>query len=177
MNTKSFLLANARGRARMAACCFAALLLFAVAGPLPTRAGEWNGIEPLKSRRADVVRVLGRPVEDVPGQTATLKFKVMGGTVTVFFVNSKFVESRKLAPEVEGTVMQIVLQHERATETPESLGLVNNSKFERQDKDQVSGFVNLKDGIAYTFVNGKLTTTRYSAAAEDLARLIRKSNK
>ncbi|HEV2705040.1 MAG TPA: hypothetical protein VGV59_03900 [Pyrinomonadaceae bacterium] len=170
MNTKNFLHTIARS-------VFAALLLFAVAGASPTRAGEWNGIEPLKSRRADVERVLGRPIQDVPGQTGTLRFKVAGGTVTVFFVNSKFVESRKLAPEVEGTVMQIVLQHERATDTPESLGLVNNSKFERQDKGEVSGFVNLKDGIAYTFVQGKLTTTRYSATAEDLARLIRKSSK
>jgi hypothetical protein len=177
MNTKNSLLANARGSARFAAHAIAALLLFFVAGASPTRAGEWNGIEPLKSRRADVERILGRPIADVPGQTATLRFKVAGGTVTIFFVNSKFVESRKLAPEIEGTVMQIVLQHERATETPESLGLVNNSKFERQDKDQVSGFINLKDGIAYTFVQGKLTTTRYSAAAEDLARLIRKTDK
>lgn len=155
----------------IAAVACAVLLL---GGARPAAAATWKGIEPLKSRRADVERVLGLPIEDEPGQTPTLRFKVAGGTVVVFFVNSKFVASRKLAPEVEGTVMQIVLQHDRATDTPESLNLVKNSRFERQEKMNVAVFINQKDGLTYTFVEGKLRTTRFSAAAEQLARLQRK---
>ncbi len=155
------------------ATAFAALLLCG-GGARPVRAASWNHIEPLKSRRPDVERILGRPIEDVPGQTATLRFKVSGGVVTVFFVNSKFVTSRNLAPEIEGMVMQIVLQHERASDTPESLKLVNNSKFEPEVKKNVAVYTNQKDGIIYTFIDGKLKTTYFSATSEQLARLQRK---
>ena len=161
-----------RSRLCAVAITFAALLL--VCDSPPARAATWNGIEPLKSRRADVERVLGRPSEDVPGQTATLHFKVIGGTVTVSFFNSKFVTSRKLAPEIEGTVMQIVLQHDHASDTPESLKLVKNSRFERETKQNVAVFTNQKDGIVYTFIDGKLKNTYFSASAEQLARLQRK---
>ena len=151
-----------------------AVLVLVCSAARPAGAATWNGIEPLKSRRADVERVLGRPLEDVPGQTGTLRFKVVGGTVTVTFFDSKFVTSRKLAPEIEGTVMQIVLQHEHAPDTPESLKLVKNSRFEREARQNVAVFTNQKDGIVYTFIDGKLKTTYFSAAAEQLARLQRK---
>ncbi|MGH9902750.1 MAG: hypothetical protein ACRD68_13155, partial [Pyrinomonadaceae bacterium] len=132
-------------------------------------AANWNSLEPLKSRRADVERTLGRPVEDKSGGAGALTFKVAGGTVKVSFVTAKFVATKKLSPELEGTVLQIVLQHERAKDTPESLGLTNNSAFEREEKGPAVVFRNQRDGLAYTFVNGKLTTTWYSAAAEQLA--------
>lgn len=151
---------------------FVALLFGADA--LTAQAATWNNIEPLKSRRVDVERQLGLPVEDVPGRTATLRFKVAGGTVTIFFVNSKFVTSRKLDPEIEGTVMQIVLQHDNATDTPESLKLVNNSRFEPEVRKNVAVYTNQKDGIIYTFIDGKLKTTYYAATAEELAQLQRK---
>ncbi|HEY0078220.1 MAG TPA: hypothetical protein VGB73_06210 [Pyrinomonadaceae bacterium] len=134
------------------------------------RAEVWNSIEPLKSRRADVERVLGKPLEDKAGETGTLRFKVAGGTVQVSFVNARFVTTKKLSPELEGTVLQVVLQHERATDTPESLGLINNSNFQREEKQNVVQFRNLKDGIAYTFIEGKLKTTWYSPASEQLLR-------
>ena len=134
------------------------------------RAESWNSIEPLKSRRADVERVLGKPVEDKVGETGTLRFQVAGGTVQVSFVNARFVATKKLSPELEGTVLQIVLQHERATDTPESLGLAKNSDFQREEKQNVVQFRNLKDGIAYTFIEGKLKTTWYSPASEQLLR-------
>ncbi len=134
------------------------------------RAEGWNSIEPLKSRRADVERVLGKPLEDKAGETGTLRFKVAGGMVQVSFVNARFVATKKLSPELEGTVLQIVLQHERATDTPESLGLINNSNFQREEKQNVVQFRNLKDGIAYTFIEGKLKTTWYSPASEQLLR-------
>lgn len=131
---------------------------------------DWNGIEPLKSRRADVERVLGKPVVDQPGQDGTLHFKVMGGKVTVMFANARFVATKKLFPEIEGTVLQIVLQHENSSETPESMMLVGNKNFEREDTQGGTIFRNLKDGIAYTFFNGRLKTTRYSASATQLGR-------
>ena len=140
-------------------------------GLAPTAlAGSWNNLEPLKSRRADVERVLGKPLDDKAGETATLRFKVAGGTVQVSFVNARFVETKKLSPELEGTVLQIVLQHDRATDTPESLGLLKNSDFQREEKQGVTQFRNLKDGIAYTFIEGKLKTTWYSPASEQLMR-------
>ncbi|MBA3767412.1 MAG: hypothetical protein H0W99_10560, partial [Acidobacteria bacterium] len=94
-------------------------------------ASTWSGIEPLKSRRADVERVLGKPLKDQPGATGTMRFKVAGGIVTVVFVDARFVAAKKLASEIEGTVRQIVLQHESSSETPESLTIAGNSSFER----------------------------------------------
>ena len=132
-------------------------------------AGSWNNIEPLKSRRADVERVLGKAVEEPGGETGALRFKVAGGMVTISFVSAKFVATKKIIPELEGTVLQIVLQHDRASDTPASLGLVNNSNFQREDRDNVSHFRNQKDGISYTFINGTLKTTWHSPAAELLA--------
>lgn len=135
-----------------------------------SRAANWNSIEPLKSRRDDVERALGRPLEDKPGETGTLRFKVAGGTITVSFVNARFVANKKLAPELEGTVLQVVLQHEHASDTPESLGLVKNGDFEREERGNITHYRDQKHGIAYTFVEGKLKTTWYSPAAEQLAR-------
>ena len=49
-----------------------------------------------------------------PQEDGTLEFNVSGGRVTVFFVTPKFIASKKLPAHYEGTVLQIVLQHERA---------------------------------------------------------------
>lgn len=138
--------------------------------PPVANAAAWNGIEPLKSRRADVERVLGKPLEDVPGQTGTLRFKVAGGVVKVSFVTAKFIATKKLLPELEGTVLQVVLQHERPTDTPQSLGITSNSKFEVETKDSVAVYRNLKDGIVYTFVGGKLKTTYFTPSSAQWSR-------
>jgi hypothetical protein len=130
----------------------------------------WNGIEPLKSRRADVERILGKPLVDQPGEEGTLHFKVNGGTVTIAFVSARFVVSKKLDPHLEGTVLQIVLQHDNATDTPETLNITSNSKFERQDTQGGSIFRNQKEGIVYTFFNGILKTTRFTPTASELGR-------
>jgi hypothetical protein len=134
------------------------------------KAESWNGIEPLKSRRADVERILGQPIQDQPGQDGTLHFKVAGGTVTIAFVNAHFVATKKLSPELEGTVLQIVLQHEKSSDTPETMNITGNSRFERQDTQGGSIFRNQRDGIVYTFFNGKLKTTRYTPTATQLGR-------
>jgi hypothetical protein len=131
---------------------------------------SWNGIEPLKSRRADVERILGRPLVEQPGEDGTLHFKVNGGTVTIAFVSARFVATKKLDPRLEGTVLQVVLQHDSSTDTPESLTISSNSKFERQDTQGGSIFRNQKDGIVYTFVSGRLKTTRFTPSASELGR-------
>jgi hypothetical protein len=159
--------ARARRFAFGAVAAFAALLILGQT----LRAAVWKGIEPLKSRRAEVERALGRPLQDQPGATATLRFKVAGGTVKVSFVTAKFVETKKLLPELEGTVLQVVLQHERGTETPDSLGITGNSRFKREEKGDVTVFRNAKDGIVYTFVRGRLVTTYYTPSAEQWARV------
>ncbi|MGH9943044.1 MAG: hypothetical protein ACRD9R_11885 [Pyrinomonadaceae bacterium] len=146
------------------------LLLSGCASHPAEAAAAWGKIEPLKSRRADVERELGAPLRETPEAAAsTLQFRVSGGTVVVAFVDAKFVATKKLSPELEGTVLQVVLKHEGSSATPESLSLVNNSGFEREDKDGVSVYRNLKDGLAYTFIGGKLRTTRYSPSAAQLA--------
>ncbi len=132
-------------------------------------AASWSGIEPLKSRRADVVRVLG-PSSDAPREDGTLHFIVAGGTVTVSFVSAKFVANKKLRPEIEGTVLQIVLQHEKSSDTPDSMNLTKNRDFDRQDDHDISVYRNLKDGVVYTFIGGRLRTTRYVPSAEQLVR-------
>jgi hypothetical protein len=131
-------------------------------------AGSWSGIEPLKSRRADVERILGNPTRENPA--GPLTFKVAGGTVSVSFVDGKFVQTKKLRPEVEGTVLQIILQHENSSDTPESLNLAKNRDFERDETREALIYRNLKDGIVYTFLNGKLRTTRYTFSENQISR-------
>jgi hypothetical protein len=146
--------------------CAAALLLQA----RQARATPWGEIEPLKSRRADVERVLGKPLEDKPGQTGTLRFKVQGGTVQVAFVDERFVRAHKLSPETEGTVRQVVLQHDASSDTPDTMRLANNSAFERDPQGNAVIFRNLRDGISYTFIEGRLRTTYYTASSEQFRR-------
>ena len=140
---------------------FAACLTFSQS----ITASSWNGIEPLKSRRADVERILGQPLKDQPGEDGTLRFKVAGGMVTVAFVDARFVATKKLAHDTEGTVRQIVLQHEHSSDTPESLGLNKKSEFTREASGEVTKYSNLKEGIVYTFIDGKLKSTYYTPSS------------
>lgn len=143
------------------------IILAALAGfSQKATAATWNNIEPLKSRRADVERVLGKPLKDKSNADATLRFKVSGGMVTIFFVDAKFVATKKLSPELEGTVLQVVLQHENSNDTPESIGLPGKSDFQREASQQTVIYRNLKDGLFYTFLGGRLKETRYAPTAE-----------
>jgi hypothetical protein len=151
-------------------CVVAVFAALTVSFPPSARAESWGGIQPLKSRRIDVERLLGKPLNEPAGDESTLHFKVSGGSVTVSFVNAKFVANKKLQPALEGTVLQIVLQHERSSDTPESMSLAKNGDFDRQDERDITVYRNLKGGVTYTFINGKLKTTRYSASADQLVR-------
>lgn len=134
-------------------------------------AASWKGLEPFISKRADVEAVLGKPIQDRLAQDGALKFNMSDGTATVFFVTPKFVAAKRLSPALEGTVLQIVLSHDRATDTPESLNLVKNSAFKREARAEMAVFTNEKDGIVYTFVKNQLRTTRYAYSAGQLARI------
>ncbi|MCA1635974.1 MAG: hypothetical protein LC802_20350 [Acidobacteria bacterium] len=169
MNNPHLTRPHARGAIKSFAVAFVALMLAAQAA----QAASWKGLEPFISKRADVERVLGAPVQDHLAQNGTLHFNVSGGMVTIFFVTSKFVAAKKLSPALEGTVLQIVLQHTNAADTPESMNLVKNKAFDRQSKDQVDFFLNAKEGLGYTFVGDRLKTTRYSYSSEQLARIQR----
>ena len=114
----------------------------------------------MKTSRAEVLKILGTPVTDTAD--GPLTFKVMGGTVTVFFVDQNLVRAKRLRANVAGTVLQIVLQHENSSNTAELLGLLKNKDFTREDSKEAVIFRNLKEGIVYTFVSGKLKTTRYT---------------
>jgi hypothetical protein len=160
---------QARGAVTLVVVFAAALLL----GGQSALAATWKGLEPFVSKRADVERVLGAPTADHMAQNGTLQFKVSGGSVTVFFVTPKFIAAKKLSPALEGTILQIVLQHERATDTPESLNVVSNSAFKRQADKGVEVFINEKEGLMYTFVESKLKTTRYAYSTDQLARIQR----
>jgi len=141
---------------------FLALLLFTATA----RAGSWRGIEPLKTSRAEVLKVLGTPIHNSDGP---LSFKVMGGTVTIFFVDQNLVRTKRLRPDVAGTVLQIVLQHENSSDTPDSLDLPKNKNYSREDAKGAVIFRDLKEGIVYTFVNGKLKTTRYTFSEDQIS--------
>lgn len=142
-----------------------AVLLLAISQS--ATAASWGGIEPFKSRRADVVKVLGEPKGESDG---VLRFDVMGGSVQISFVSERFVNAKKLRPELVGTVLEIVLQHDHSSETPESLKLAQNKSFTRDDRDTSVIFRNLKEGLVYTFSNGALRTTRYTFADDQLGR-------
>jgi hypothetical protein len=139
-----------------------------VALPGTAKAGSWHGIEPLKSRRADVLKILGTPVSDTAA--GPLTFKVMGGTVTIFFVDQNLVRAKRLRSDVAGTVLQIVLQHDNSSDTPESLGLTKNHSYSHDSEKEAVIFRNLKEGIVYTFVNDKLKTTRYTFSEDQISR-------
>jgi hypothetical protein len=131
-------------------------------------AASWQGIEPLKTRRAEVVQILGQPISQSP--EGVLRFNVSGGSVQVSFTDEKFVTAKKLRAELAGTVLEIVLQHEHSSETVESMNLPKNHNFVRDEVRNVAIFRNVKDGIVYTFIDGRLKTTRYTFADSQLAR-------
>ena len=145
-----------------------AIAFVAMAISPPAKAAPWGGIEPFKSRRADVVKALGEPAGESPD--GVLRFKVMGGSVQISFVNERFVSAKKLNKELVGTVLEIVLEHDHSTETPESLKLSQNKAFIRDDTDAFTIFRNLKQGLVYTFSHGILRTTRYTFADGQLER-------
>ena len=134
-------------------------------------AASWNGIEPFRSRRDEVVKVLGKPISE--SSEGALRFAVSGGEVLVVFVSEKFVTNKKLRPELAGTVLEIVLQHEHSSDTPESMSLLTNKEFVRDEVQNASIFRSNKSGIVYTFVDGKLRTTRFTFSEAQLARLRR----
>ena len=161
-----------RAKTRIAAVAFAAILSLLLTTQ-HTRAASWKGIEPFVSKRADVERALGAPVADRMSQDGSLKFNVSGGSVTVFFVTPKFVTTKRLSPKLEGTVLQIVLSHDNAADTPQSMSLVNNKAYKLTARDSVEVYMDEKEGISYTFVGGHLKTTRYAYSEQQLARIQR----
>ncbi len=172
MSNLNFFRTRARNANIAAAVAFIVLML--LAGTQTVSAATWKGIEPFVSRRPEVERTLGTPVKDDMNASGALEFNVSGGRVTIFFVTNKFVVTKKLDPTLEGTVLQIVLQHERATDTPESLKVIKNSAYDHRAERNVDVYMNAKQGITYTFVGGLLKTTRYSYASEQLMHLGRK---
>jgi hypothetical protein len=143
-------------------------VLLVFGGMRQTSAASWNGIEPFKSRRDDVIKILGKPISETA--EGVLRFNVMGGSVQVSFVDEKFVTAKKLKPELAGTVLQIVLQHEASSDTPESMKLNGNKAFAKDKTAASTVYRNMKEGIIYTFIGGKLTTTRYSFADDQLGK-------
>jgi hypothetical protein len=111
---------------------------------------------------------MGPPVTETA--EGVLRFNVSGGSVQISFVNEKFVTAKKLRPELAGSVLEIVLQHEHSTETPESMKLLKHRDFIRDDVRNISIFRNIKDGVVYTFIDGRLKTTRYTFADSQLSK-------
>ncbi|HJZ83511.1 MAG TPA: hypothetical protein VKD91_24285 [Pyrinomonadaceae bacterium] len=153
---------------RCARVTLALAIVFTFLCCLEAQAASWNGIEPFKSNRAEVVKILGQPVGESPD--GVLRFNVMGGTAQVSFVNEKFVTAKKLRRELVGTVLEIVLQHDHSSDTPESMKLLENRAFVRDTTQTSTIFRNMKQGIIYTFLQGTLKSTRYTFADEQLTK-------
>jgi len=156
---------NLSPRYSVIAIAFISALIFSA---VPAQGAAWNGIEPLKTRRDEVVKLLGAPIGESPD--GVMRFNVNGGSVQVSFVNDKFVTAKKLRTELAGTVLEIVLQHDHSSDTPESLKLLNNHSFTRDETKTSTIFRNMKEGLIYTFVEGMLRTTRYTFADDQLAK-------
>jgi len=156
-----------------ATLCAAFALAAVLALGASARAATWRGIEPFVSKRGDVEKVLGAPASDRYAESGSLQFNVSGGLVTVFFVTPKFVAAKKLSPALEGTVLQIVLQHANAADTPVSLNVSGNNDYEHRRDGKVDVYTNAKDGVAYTFVDGRLKTTRHFYSSEQFQRIQR----
>ena len=140
-------------------------LVLTLAG-ISARAASWNGIEPLRTRRDEVIKILGSPVAE--NTDGVMRFNVVGGSVQVSFVNDQFVKAKRLRPDLAGTVLEIVLQHEHSSDTPETLKLAENHAFVRDQTKGTVVFRNMKEGLIYTFINGILRTTRYTFADDQL---------
>ena len=151
-------------------CAAFAVLMLMSSG---ARAATWKGLEPFVSKRAEVERVFGPPVSDRLAKDGTLEFDTPDGTVMVFFVTPKFVAAKKLPAALEGTVLQIIVQHVSSKDTPESLSLAKNSAYKRRRDKKMDVYSNTKEGIYYTFVDSRLKTTRYSYAFDRLVRIVR----
>jgi hypothetical protein len=132
------------------------------------KAAAWNGLEPFKTRRDEVLKIMGPPVSE--SADGVLRFRVSGGSVQVSFASEKFVSNKKLRPELAGTVLEVVLQHEHSSDTPESMKLLTNHDFIRDNVRNISTFRNTKDGVVYTFIDSTLKTTRYTFADGQLSR-------
>ena len=159
---------TAKFRASLVPTIFAVTVSICLSLATAVNAASWNGIEPLKTRRDDVVKILGQPISE--STDGVLRFSVSGGSVQVSFVSEKFVATKKLRPELAGTVLEIVLQHEHSSDTAESLSLLKNRDFIRDDVRNISFFRNPKDGLVYTFIDGSLKTTRYTFADNQLSK-------
>jgi hypothetical protein len=150
--------------ARLSLVSFCALILASTT----VKAAAWNGLEPLKTRRDEVVKKLGTPVSETTD--GVMRFNVMGGSVQVNFVSEQFAKSKRLRPDLVGTVLEIVLQHEHSSETPETMKLGGNHSFVRDESKGTTIFRNMKEGLIYTFIGGSLRTTRYTFADEQLTK-------
>lgn len=167
MNTNFY-----RARLRCAGLVLAAAA-YVLLSSAKTSAATWKGLEPFVSKRTDVERALGAPVADRMDSDGTLEFVVSGGKVTVFFVTPKFLAAKRLPERYADTVLQIVLQHDRATDTPESMNLVRNKSYEHRHDKGVDVYLEPKEGIAYTFVDSHLKTTRYTYSSQKLSQIQR----
>jgi len=143
-------------------------ILFALLIAAHASAASWNGIEPFKTNKADVLKILGQPIAESPD--GVLRFPVMGGSAQVSFVNEKFVTAKKLKPQLVGTVLEVVLQHDRSSDTPESMKLLKNNAFTRDETQTSTVFRNMKEGLIYTFFQGTLKSTRYTFADGQLTK-------
>src|SRR5437762_13801987 len=144
------------------------VLALTLIGAQTAFAASWNGIEPFKTTRAEVIKILGQPIGE--STDGVLRFTVMGGTVQVSFVSNNFMKAKKLRPELVGTVLEIVLQHENSSDTPVTMKLIDNKAFVRDETKTTTVFRNLKDGLLYTFMDDKLKSTRYTFADSQLSR-------
>lgn len=145
-----------------------AIVVVSVVCATNVSAASWNGIEPFKTHRDDVLKIMGQPVGESP--EGVLRFNVSGGSVQISFVNEKFVASKRLRPELAGAVLEIVLQHQQSSATAESMKLLTNKDFIRDDVRNISVFRSPKLGIVYTFIEGILKTTRYTFEDAQMSR-------
>ena len=128
------------------------------------RAASWKGIDPLKTRRADVIRILGKPASENAADSS-MRFSTPEGVATVSFVTQDFGALKGWDPALVGTVVQILLQHENSKETAKSLGLEGNRKLDREVRGDLVFYRDRKEGIIRIFdKSGKLATTIYAPA-------------
>lgn len=137
-----------------------AVLVLATFAPVAA-AASWKGIEPLKSRRADVLRILGKPASENAAE-ASMKFATPEGVATVYLVTRDFAALKGWDPSSEGTVVQILLQHENAKDTPKSLGLEGNPRIDREVRGDSVFYRDQKAGLIRIFKANKLVTTIFT---------------
>ena len=150
------------------------LLVLLLSSAEPSAAEQWRGIIPLKSTRADVDRLLGKPLPGNPDFLA--KYKLRDEEVTINYADRKLCREADrcecLVPD--GTVLDISVQPKRKVSF--ATLRIDQDKFSKHplaENADIEVYYNGEAGLIYTIsrTDGTLLYTQYAASSRDCEKI------